>query len=222
MFTSVSESLFWHRSLPCCVTSCVCLCLCVCLSMHLSLCVILSDCLSTDFAGGQAGRRGWLGCEGEGWCRLVVVRKGWLGGCSITASPEWGSRCKALIAPRSLSLLCDRPLQSCPRPRQLQQDRGCVRDGEKKTRNGGGGEMAPTVASKEEMKTAGSKKSLGGKKEREERKDVYQMRFQLFYDLHTMSILCGITMLTGTFPLYMYLHKASNICIQPHTYSFSG
>lgn len=47
--------------------------------MHLSLCVILSDCLSTDFAGGQTRRRGWLGCEGEGWCRLVVVREGRLG-----------------------------------------------------------------------------------------------------------------------------------------------
>lgn len=42
-------------SLPVCVT-----CFCVCLSMHLSLCVILSDCLSTDFAGGQTGRQARL------------------------------------------------------------------------------------------------------------------------------------------------------------------
>lgn len=50
------------------------------------------------------------GHEGDRWCRTAL----W-----FTASPEWGSRCKALIAPRSLSLLCDRPLQNCHPPPQL-------------------------------------------------------------------------------------------------------
>lgn len=54
------------------------------------------------------------GCEGDRWCRTTTVRALW-----FTASPEWGSRCKALIAPRSLSLLCDRPPQSCHPPPQL-------------------------------------------------------------------------------------------------------
>lgn len=40
-------------------------------------------------------------------------------GRSITASPEWGSRYKAPIALRSLSLLCGRPPRSFPLPRQL-------------------------------------------------------------------------------------------------------
>lgn len=71
----MSESLsflffiFWYRSLPRGVAV-------FCLSMRLSLCVILSDCLSTDFAGGQTGRQArlaWL----WGW-RVAVDR--WLWG----------------------------------------------------------------------------------------------------------------------------------------------
>lgn len=126
-----------------------------------------------------------------GGCEKGVVRIG----CSITASPEWGSRCKALIAPRSLSLLCDRPLQSCPLPRQLQQDTGCVREGEKTMR---GGEK---MASKDKRETVGSTKNGVIRVERQrgtkERKDVYQMclrgdnernnqlRIQ-FYNLYTL------------------------------------
>lgn len=130
----MSESLsflffiFWYRSLPRGVAV-------FCLSMRLSLCVILSDCLSTDFAGGQTGRQAGeagLAVRVKGGGRSVVVREGWSSGCSITASPEWGSRCKALIAPQSLSLLCDRPLQSCPLPRQLQRDTACATEGEKR------------------------------------------------------------------------------------------
>lgn len=60
-----------------------------------------------------------------------VVRK-WAdpaGRCSgVTASPGWGSRCKALIAPRSLSLLCDRPLRSCPPPPRLQRGKSKRRE----------------------------------------------------------------------------------------------
>lgn len=90
---------------------------------------------SDDLAGGQTDRaasearrtRLW-----EGAWRAARVR--WAGGeevggscrgrcSSITASPGWGSRCKALIAPRSLSLLCGRPLRSCRPPPRLQRGR---------------------------------------------------------------------------------------------------
>lgn len=70
------------------------------------------------FAGGQAGGRGRL-CESEWRYGVVLMKVVGSCGCSITASPEWGSRYKAPIALRSLSLLCGRPPQSCPLPRQL-------------------------------------------------------------------------------------------------------
>lgn len=81
----------------------------------------------------QQARRGearltwlWRGAWMAAWVGGRAVRK-WAdpaGRCSgITASPGWGSRCKALIAPRSPSSLCGRPLRSCPPPPRLQRGR---------------------------------------------------------------------------------------------------
>lgn len=87
-------------------------------SWSMPLCRSLSDGPWPGVAGGQAGGRGRLG-ESEWRCGAVLVK---VAGSGITASPEWGSRCKAPIAPRSLSLLCGRPPQSCPLPPQLEDN----------------------------------------------------------------------------------------------------
>lgn len=120
--------------------------MCICLSVPFSVIAYALTLLEDRQAGG-----GRLGHEGGGWClsggRVKVEVVGGGGGrgegaaaragCSITASPGWGSRYKALTAPRSLSLLCDKPLQSCPRPRQLQQDKGTCEG--RREREGAGG-----------------------------------------------------------------------------------
>lgn len=90
-------------------------------SWSMPLCRSLSDGPRPGVAGGQAGGRGRLG-ESEWRCGAVLVKVAGSCGRSITASPEWGSRCKAPIAPRSLSLLGGRPPQSCPRPPQLEDN----------------------------------------------------------------------------------------------------
>lgn len=73
----------------------------------------------TDRQTGEAGLAVREGTGGVGGCEGAAF---WGGGGSITAFPGLGSRCKAPTVPQPLSLLCDIPLQSCPLPRQLQQE----------------------------------------------------------------------------------------------------
>lgn len=75
------------------------------------LSVFFSEASLEDGPGGAAGSAVKGGVN-----RSVICGAG----RGITASPGWESKYKAPIAPRSLSLLCDRPLQSCLLRPQLQ------------------------------------------------------------------------------------------------------
>ena len=182
VFTSVSESLFWYRSFPRCVTSCVCLCFCVCLSMHLSLCVILSDCLSTDFAGGQTGRRGWLGCEGEGWCQVG----GWWGKAGSGGAGRGGGAASQPLPSGDPDvrpwLLLDHCLYFVidlfkAVPFHDSCSRMCRGGGERQQKRRGGGEMAQAVAKQREKRDSRKHSGRGGGGGQKEM-EVYQMCLQ--------------------------------------------
>lgn len=88
--------------------------------LGLCLSVFLGDGPTPDLAlleDRRAGRDRL--CESEWRFGAVLVKVVGSSGRSITASPEWGSRYKAPIALRSLSLLCGRPPRSSPPPPRL-------------------------------------------------------------------------------------------------------